>query len=473
MNIHLLHINDVHSQLENHLRLGAKLRRLRDEIRQRGEWVLTFDIGDTLDRVRPETEATMGRLNAALLGALGCDGWVFGNNEGLTIPKMNWAGLVDLAEAPVLCANLRDADGAAFPFFEDALVVEQGGVRIGVFGLTPNYERPYTVLGVQAIDPRTVAERTVAYLQSRSCDIVILLSHLGLRADMELAADLSGIDVILGGHTHQFMTEAVQVGQTTIFQPGKHGLVFGHTTIEYDEASHVVRRVVSAPIPVDVHGAFDQQMLSAWRGYNPDVEKALARPVAHLDTPLPVWLHQESPFANLLVDILFQRYPCDIGLMMAGALTASLLPGDVQVQHVLGACTTPTRPLLLRLTGEALLHIINQSVQPETYARPGFGFGFRGSVVGVLALANAEATLQRDAQGRAQVSALSIQGQPLDLNRWYRVVTCEYLWLAPVFPDFRTGRDVEFRAPLVRDLLLADMHDQRLLKGARRARYFG
>lgn len=471
MNIHLLHVNDIHSQIENHMRLGALLRRLRTELQSRGEPVLTFDIGDTIDRVRPEAEATRGVLNAALLGALGVDGWVFGNNEGLTVPVASWPQLAARAQTTVFGTNLRHDDGTALSGFVDVKVYQANGVRVGVFGVTPNYERPYAVLGIRALDPFAAAAAATDSLRAQGCEVVVALSHLGLFADRTLAAQVPEIDVILGGHSHQFMTAAETVGQTAIFQAGKHGFAFGHTTVEFDSVARRIQRVTSEPLAVDVHGPLDQQMLSTYRGYLPDIAGHLKASVTTLDQPLQVLFDRETALSNLLVDALFAAYPCDLGLIMAGALTASLRAGEVLVEHVHGACSTPTRPILISLTGRDIYHIVERSVLPECYDRKGFGFGFRGSVVGFLALANAAAVLERDQVGGRRLVSLKVNGQPLVPDRWYRVVTCEYLWLAPVFPEFHGGRDVEFEVPLVRDVLRDAMRNRDQITAAHTNRY--
>ncbi|WP_231493495.1 bifunctional metallophosphatase/5'-nucleotidase [Alicyclobacillus macrosporangiidus] len=470
--IHLLHTNDVHSQLENFMRAGAALRRLRAEARASGEWVLTFDVGDVLDRVRPETEATRGLVNAALMDALGYDGWVFGNNEGLTIPVAEWPRLVSRSGTIAFGTNIRAIGGDPLPFLRDWQIYDCGGVRLGVFGLTPDYRTSYQRLGVDVHAPHRAARRAVKALRAAGCDVVVLLSHLGLGADRRLAEQVQGVDVILGGHTHHFMEGAEQIGDTYIFQPGKHALVFGHTVIDYDPRIGRVRAVRGEPVPVDPHDPLDTAMLSAYRGYLPDVESELDRMVARLPTRLPVAFDRESPFANLLVDALFDRYPCDLGIMMSGALTASLLPGPVRVKHMLGACSTPTRPVCLTLTGEDIRDLLTQSVQPEVYHRPGFGFGFRGGVVGWLSLANADVTLsQAPGSERMRIEEIRVGGEPIQSGRDYRVITCEYLWLSPVFDLFRRARDAEIQVPLAREVLLERIGDPRLQRQAFRPRW--
>jgi 5'-nucleotidase len=469
--IHLFHTNDVHSRLENYMRLGAALRARREQYRRRGEPVLTFDIGDLIDRVRPESDGTLGEINAALLAALGYDAWVFGNNEGLTIPVERWPRLAERSESQVLVANLRQNDGGRFEFVRDRAVFNLGPVRLGVFGLTPAYTKPYELLGADTVDPFATAAQEVRALREAGCEVVVALSHLGLYADRELAREVPGIDVILGGHTHHFMEQPERVAGTTIFQVGKHALAFGHTQLTWDEEHGRLAHIASESIRVDVHGPFDQQMLSAYRGYLPAAEAVLADRIADLPQPLAVAYDRESDFANLLVDSLFAEYPCDLGVMMAGALNASLLSGEVERRHILGACSTPTRPLQMTLSGAEIRRVLEKGIDPQFHLRPGVGFGFRGAVVGWLAIAGAEVDLVPTSP-TMRIAAIRIGGQPLCPDKEYRIVTCEYLWLAPVFEELQCGRDVQVMPPLARELLQKYLSDPARVRAARRRRYY-
>jgi len=327
-------------------------------------------------------------------------------------------------------------------------------------------------LGVQTLDRGVQARERGRQLRSASCDVVVAMSHLGLHEDRLLAKRVPGIDLILGSHTHQFMTEPEWVTGTAVFQPGKHALVFGHTEIDVDVPSRSILSIHGRPILVDSLGAFDQEMLSTYRGYAPDVEQRLSETVVYLPERLPVWFDCESVFANVLTDALLHAYPCDLGLIMSGALTASLLSGRVEVRHVLGACSTPTRPLMVSLTGSDIEAIVDKSIQSQYFAQQGFGYGFRGSVVGYLALANAKVELRRDDEaGVMRLQRMWIGGHLVDPFRTYRVVTSEYLWLAPVFAEFKRGQQVEFEQPLVREVLLAYLQTVDFLVSARQPRY--
>lgn len=460
-------MNDLHSRLENHMRIGAKIRALRTEFERRGEATLTFDLGDVLDRVRPETEGTLGRLNADLMRVLGVDGWIFGNNEGLTIPVDRWEDLVRRSGAVAFGTNLRRSDGRPFPFFCDTHVYEVGQMRIGAFGLTPNYDLPYRMLGVRALDPLEAARGAVDRLLAQRVDAIVCLSHMGLRFDRELARALPQITCVLGGHTHETMHEAEYVGHTAVFQPGKHGFSFGHTVLEVS-GDRVAAR--SERIPVEPWEPLDARMLQVYAREQALVEQQLRRPVAALSDRLRLGYDSECAFANLLTDILYDAFDGDLALMMAGALNASLLPGTVALEHVLGACPTPTRPIVVTMRGADIIEAIDLALQPEVHNRQGIGFGFRGGKIGVLAISGAIAEIELRPDGR-RVRRVLVGGRVLEPDRDYRVITCEYLWLSPVFPPFRRARDVTYERPLVRELLIEHLGDPGRVERAKLPRY--
>jgi 5'-nucleotidase len=123
------------------------------------------------------------------------------------------------------------------------VVKEMPGVKVGIFGLGIEFEGvvdPKLYGGVTSRDPEVWANGMVRSLrQFHNCDLVICLSHLGFKYedskridDVTLARKVSGIDVIIGGHTHTFLDEPVMVehpsGSTTIVtQMGHSGIRLG------------------------------------------------------------------------------------------------------------------------------------------------------------------------------------------------------------------------------------------------------
>lgn len=161
------------------------------------------------------------------LGVAGCDASVLGNRETHVLPSAFRAKIAGHRH-PILCANLTDrAGGGVLP---GTLILERAGLVVGVFGvMVPMVTARMKTQAASAYlwsDPMEAAVRCVADLRDR-CDLVIALTHIGHAQDELLAARVSGIDVILGGHSHTVLQTPQRVGKTWICQGGSHGRFAG------------------------------------------------------------------------------------------------------------------------------------------------------------------------------------------------------------------------------------------------------
>jgi len=126
-------------------------------------------------------------------------------------------------------------------------VIERGGKRIGVFGLSPDpvglVAKEYYE-GIDFISPVEAANDAVAALKKEKCDVIVCLSHLGWRIgneynDERLASETAGIDIILGGHSHDYFEQPLvyknRDGKDVVMQQmGKNGRYLGHVTLTFE-----------------------------------------------------------------------------------------------------------------------------------------------------------------------------------------------------------------------------------------------
>ena len=127
------------------------------------------------------------------------------------------------------------------------IVLKREGVKIGIFGLAPKMEglvQASKCEGVVYNDPITVAQEMADLLKEKEgCDVVICLSHLGIRSskpndpsDELLVGKTRNIDVILGGHSHTFM-EKPMMGmnadgkEVPVLHTGKSGIYVGEMVL--------------------------------------------------------------------------------------------------------------------------------------------------------------------------------------------------------------------------------------------------
>ncbi|MEL6273834.1 MAG: metallophosphatase [Bacteroidota bacterium] len=254
----ILHTNDWHSRIEpfpidggRNAGQGGAVRRaaLIDKIRREEEHVLLFDSGDVFQGT-PYFNFFQGELEFKLMSQMGYDAGTIGNHdfdagvEGLArqLPHTNF---------PLLSANYDFSgtamEGKTLPYH----IIEKGPVRVGVFGvgielkgLVPDELYGNTVYQ----DPIERANKTAKLLKEvKSCDLVVSLSHLGYRyrsekvSDVVLAEQSKFIDIILGGHTHTFLSQPESVtnleGEPVIInQVGWAGLRLGRLDIVFDRS---------------------------------------------------------------------------------------------------------------------------------------------------------------------------------------------------------------------------------------------
>lgn len=247
--ITVLHTSDTHScilPLNKNLAdtmladRGGFLRRIAmlKQERRKDPGLLLFDCGDFS---QGSSYYTMfkGDVEVELMNRMHYDAVTIGNHE-FDFGLDNMIRLFKMAEFPVVCSNYDFADTELKDIVKPYLVLKRQGVRIGVFALCPPLEglvsrKNYGPL--KFLDPVEVTDRMVDVLRNREkCDVVICLSHLGWEVsdypDNELIMRTSGIDLILGGHSHTYLEtlgyETDKTGrQVPVDHEGKHAVFVG------------------------------------------------------------------------------------------------------------------------------------------------------------------------------------------------------------------------------------------------------
>ncbi|PWI58101.1 bifunctional metallophosphatase/5'-nucleotidase [Sulfoacidibacillus thermotolerans] len=475
MELHILHTNDVHSELERFSHLATRLRARYDELRAQGRDVLCFDLGDHIDVSNPLSNATAGAINAHILHTLPYNGWVLGNNETLTVDKREWARLAKIAGIPLFCSNLTvpglddDVDGN----LRNGKLYEFAGVKIGVFGVTVRYEKSFATLGIEAEDPLETAWRVARELRASGADLVILLSHLGLHLDQALADEGLPVDVIIGGHTHHFLDGGEYRSGIWIMQAGKHAHAFGHAVLQIN-AKRRLESVTATLVYTDAQGVADRHVVEAMDSMQEEALMWLDHPVAELPVHLSHSLFGESEIVNLLCDELRSELSSDLAILNGGVITGGYLAGTIRRRDLLAICATPMRPVRLSVTGETLLRLIEEGNQEQLVRRQGFGFGFRGHFVGRLHVSGATLymaqTTATDQQIAPRVLRMEIGEETLDPERVYTVATSEYVALSPMYKALR-GIEFSYYAPILRAFLGRALANPQRVIAAQKPRY--
>lgn len=285
--LRVLHINDTHSHLlpdsgqsllldgqPTQLSLGGfpRLVTAFRTLAQDTPNVLRLHAGDAvagdLFYTLFKGEADADLMNQVCFDALALGNHEFDNGEPALRDFLDFLGKpLWRCQTPVLAANVRPAIGESplHPFrhasyLRDTVVVERGGRRIGLVGLDTVTTRQVSnpAPSTRFIEEVAAAQAAIDTLRNSGVDIVLLLTHLGYQEDRRLAQALSGLDAIIGGHSHTPLGEAlVALGinvpgpyptvtrnadgdQACIVQAWQYGWALGRLDLNFDDAGRVV-----------------------------------------------------------------------------------------------------------------------------------------------------------------------------------------------------------------------------------------
>ena len=446
--IHIFHTNDFHSHFEHWPRIQNFLLKKKEFHHSKGEEFFLFDIGDFIDRWHPFSEATKGRGSIELLNKIGYTAVTIGNNEGVNLPHEDLDHLYDRADFDVLNANLFYANGSYPNWLKPYKVYStKTGTRIGVIGLTACFHHLYKLLGWEITEPLLELKKWLEPLK-KEADVIILLSHLGIKEDEGIAAQFPEIDVILGAHTHHFLEQGKVAGQTLIGAAGKFGHFVGHMTLNVDEEKVIQNKKAilyefnELPAPKNEQ---EQVMAFFEKG-----KELLNQQVTTLQEPLLHDPFHETNFSKLLCKALRDWCQTDCAMINAGLLLGSL-SGTVTTFDLLTICPHPINPCVVELTGRELEKILVETNGEELARREIKGLGFRGTVLGIFVYEGIQFE-----NGR-----IFINHTPLDYDQTYTLALPDMFTFGHFFKEVLPHKHKDYLLPeFLRDLLKWELEKQ-------------
>lgn len=182
---------------------------------------------------------------------------------------------------PFVCANLRVKSGGEWKqTFASSLMIERAGMKIGITGIiSPAAFRyyPRKVTGrLRVLDPASAAAAEAAALRKRGARLVILMSHSGMEADLELGKKLEGVDVIVGGHSQTLTPRPLQGGGAIVVQAGANGARIGILELSVSGGkARVVKN--SFRFPDEHHPADDPRVRRIIDRYNAELKREMEK----------------------------------------------------------------------------------------------------------------------------------------------------------------------------------------------------
>jgi len=320
--------------------------------------------------------------------------------------------------------NVRTSDFGD-PVFASHVLREVNGVPVAIIGQAfpytpiahPRHFVPDWTFGIQEERLQSIARA----VRTQGAQVVILLSHNGMDVDLKLASRVTGVDAILGGHTHDGVPVAIEVpnafGKTLVTNAGSHGKFLG--VLDLDVRGRRIDGYRYRLLPVFANLlAPEPQMQQLIERLRAPFASRLSEPLARTDGVLYRRGNFNGTFDDLILDALLETYDAQIALSPGFRWGTSLLPGDTITREALMNVTAITYPYTTMndMTGAAIKALLedvcDNLFNPDPYYQQG------GDMVRVGGLAYSCNPYEK--MGR-RIGDLRISGKPIDANQRYKV----------------------------------------------------
>ena len=374
-----------------------------------------------------------GKLAAEMMNKLGYDAMTVGNHEFDDGPEV-LRGFMDAVDFPVLMSN-ADVSGEELLAgkLAKSTVIERGGQKLGMIGLTPQDTDELASPGPNIIfsDPVNAVQGEVDKLTDMGVNKIIVLSHSGYVVDQAVAAGTTGVDVIVGGHSNTLLSNTNEraegayptvVGATAIVQAYAYGKFLGELNVTFNDAGEITE-AVGEPIIVD--GAISEDAATKARiaeAAAPLEEirnKVVANAVDAIAGDRAICRVQECAMGNLVADAMLDRVKeqgVEIAIANSGGIRASIDAGEVTMGEVLTVLPFQNTLSTFRISGATLVAALENGVSQVEEVKGRFP-----QVAGVSFTFNASAEVG------SRISNVMVGGAAVDLAKMYGAVSNNYV----------------------------------------------
>ncbi len=326
-----------------------------------------------------------------------------------------------------VCHNVRELNWDD-PVFNSYTIRELGGVRVGVIGQAfpyvpvshPQRFVPDLTFGIQ----EDHAQKLVDELRdTKKVDLVVLLSHNGLSTDVKMAGRVRGLDVVLGGHTHDGLPAPITVGRTLVINSGAHGKFLSRLDLDVRDGEVKAHRYKLMPV-LSRHVPEDAAMARLIREIRAPHESKLAERLAVSESLLYRRGNFNGSFDEIILDALLKRFDAEVAFSPGFRWGVTIVPGQAVTLEDVYSHTGLSYPnCLVRELSGAEIHQIMEDVadnlfHPDPYYRQG------GDMVRVGGITY---TIDPGRPMGRRISEITVGGKPIMPDRRYKTAS----WASP------------------------------------------
>jgi 2',3'-cyclic-nucleotide 2'-phosphodiesterase (5'-nucleotidase family) len=452
INLTILHVNDTHGHIIPYVDKGAKGERqvggaeylakmIEDERAANPDGTILLSAGDMFQGT-PVSNIFHGKPVIEIMNYLKYDAMAIGNHE------FDWGqdvlhSIISSASFPVISANISRSGKGPIRGVKPYVILKRKGLRIAVIGLTTPETyyttKPGNLAGLTFVRPEEVLPPIIRRVRAQGASIVVVLSHDGLDADRELARNVRGIDVIVGGHSHTVIRDPVVESGTVIVQAGSNGMYLGVLNITFDRSKRKIvnyTRKEELRLVSPASGAkLDPNVALIIDKYEAQVKTEFSRVIGTAAADLTRSSTKESDLGDMIADAMRDTSDAQIAFQNGGGIRADILKGPITLEAVFTALPFDNDLVTMDLTGEQIRELLEKSILSENMLQ----------VSGIRIVYD----LSKPAGGK--VTSVEVAGKQMGALATYRIVTNDFLAAGgDQFNVFKNGQNISV-GPLQRD----------------------
>lgn len=455
----ILHTNDVHCGIEDGLTYAGVSAYAKEMEAQYGaDRVTLVDAGDAVQG-GPIGTLTQGEYLVDIMNQVGYDIFTPGNHEfDYQIPRL--LELTELLDAQTISSNFVDLTTGE-SVFQPYTVLDYGDVQVGYVGITtpesftkstPAYfqdENGNYIYGFcegnNGQDLYDNVQASVDAARADGADYVVAVAHLGIEEtsapwrSTDVIANTTGIDVMIDGHSHSTIDGqqvANEEGEMVLLnQTGTKLSAVGKIVIDPDTGD------ITAELVTDYAGR-DADTQAFVDGINAEFTDVLNQVVAHSDVSLTtvdptsgerIIRNLETNLGDLCADAYRTVLEADVGLVNGGGIRADIPAGDVTYGQIINVHPYSNQATSVRATGQQLLDALEMGARNNPGENGGFlqvsGMTYTiDTTIPSGVVTDDKGNFVR-VDGEYRVKDVTVNGEPLDMNKTYVVASHDYMLL--------------------------------------------
>ncbi len=459
----ILHTNDVHGRLKPFSYRGsqelsggmARRATLIKQIEGANKCTFTVDSGD-FAQGSLFFNIFKGIPDAKLMSEAGYDVGTLGNHEfdkGMGVLK----NMIKHAGFPIVSSNIRftkdkELQGLVKPY----VIKDCHGLKIAFTGFVP---RDLKILAnaenVEILNVVETAGNIVGEVNQKA-DLIVVLSHTGIKNDLELAKKVPEIDVIIGGHSHTLLKQPKILNEDTdktlVLQAGELGVYLGRLDLKIKDRE--VKNYYYSLIPVNEDIEEDKAVKNKIDVLSSQIQEYTGEIIGQLSVPLG--LEGEKirskllPSGSFVTAAIKSKFPdTDIVLQNSGGIRPykHLGPGAITLADIMRLFPFENTVVTLELKGEHLKSVLETS----SSRLPGNSGGFLQSL-------GLEYTVDTNKPPGNRVSAVLVNKKPLKQYKYYKIAVNNYMFNGGNgYSQFKKGRNIKKSGIMVREAIVEYM----------------